>query len=284
MAGENVEAVRRWLEPAMSSDPDEIRAAAGEFCDPDFDYYPTRKFPEARPCHGLEEFCRFLVRFREPWSRFEWTINELIEIGDDRVLGCLTMRTEGRESAMSLEGGIFPCYWLRQGRCFRQEDHLTLGGALRALGLKGETLEAAGLRAPTNLDLVRSIYAAWERGDFSSAEWAHPEIDYVFADGPTPGSWTGPAGMAEGWRDFLSAWEEYRAEVEEYRELDDERVLVFVRWHGRGKTSGLDVEQLRAKGAHLLHVRGGKVTKSVAYFDRERALADLGLQSETAER
>jgi ketosteroid isomerase-like protein len=129
-----------------------------------------------------------------------------------------------------------------------------------------------------NVEIARSIYAAWERGDFfTSAEWAHPEIEFVIADGPAPGSWTGLDGMAEGFREFLNAWEKYRVEAGEYRELDGARVLVLVHAYGRGKTSGLDLGQVDAKGAGLFHFRGGKATRYVIYFDRERALADLGL-------
>lgn len=131
-----------------------------------------------------------------------------------------------------------------------------------------------------NLELVRSIYASWVRGDFSSAEWADPEIEFVIADGPAPGSWTTLAGMAEGWRSWLGAWEEWRVEgVDEYRELDDQRVLTLGRFSGRGKTSGVEVGQMRSGGAALFHVQGGKVTRLVIYH--ERALAELGLAPET---
>jgi hypothetical protein len=34
---------------------------------------------------------------------------------------------------------------------------------------------------------------------------------------------------------------------------------------------------MQAQGANLFHVRGGKVTKLVHCWDRDRALADLGL-------
>jgi ketosteroid isomerase-like protein len=92
-----------------------------------------------------------------------------------------------------------------------------------------------------NVELVRSIYEASERGDFSrEVDWVHPEMEYVVADGPSPGAWTGVAGFVEGWRDQASPWEGFRAEAEEFRELDDQRVLVLTRRHGRGKTSGLE--------------------------------------------
>jgi ketosteroid isomerase-like protein len=132
-----------------------------------------------------------------------------------------------------------------------------------------------------NLDLVRSIYADWERGNFGSAEWADPEIEFVRADSPVPGSWTGVAGMTEGWRVWASAWEDYRIVAEEFRELDAERVLVLSRFGARGKTGGMELGQMRTKSAGVFHVRNGKVTKLVSYLDRERALADLGLAPES---
>lgn len=132
-----------------------------------------------------------------------------------------------------------------------------------------------------NVDLVRSLYVRWERGDWSSAEWASPEIEYVVADGPAPGRWTGIDGLAKGWNSIMGTWEDFRVEADEYRELDDERVLVLHRWSGRGKTSGLELGQMSAKTATLYHVRDDKVTKIVHYFDREHALADLGLSSDS---
>ena len=60
--------------------------------------------------------------------------------------------------------------------------------------------------------------------------------------------------MAESWRKWLSAWDGYRIEAEEYRELDAERVIVFNRYGGRGKTSGLEIgEAGGTKAATLFH-------------------------------
>ena len=135
-----------------------------------------------------------------------------------------------------------------------------------------------------NLDLVRSIFAEWERGDYSSGEWAHSDMELVIADGTTPGHWRGLSVCAAAWRDLLSAWEGMHSDAEQYLELDNERVLVLAHFSGHGKRSGLDLEQITGsgRGAALFHVRDRKVTRHVVYLDRERALADLGL-AETQE-
>jgi ketosteroid isomerase-like protein len=84
--------------------------------------------------------------------------------------------------------------------------------------------------------------------------------------------------MAESERDFLNAWADVRLTIGEYRELDGQRVLVFIHATGRGKVSGLDLGQMGKTAACLFDIRDGKVTRLINYWDRDRALADLGLE------
>ena len=80
------------------------------------------------------------------WDDYRLRIRAITPVRDDRVLAHVSLTTEGRESGLNLQVELFLCFWLRHGRVFRQEDYFTLPGALRALGLSGETLETAGLR------------------------------------------------------------------------------------------------------------------------------------------
>jgi ketosteroid isomerase-like protein len=129
-----------------------------------------------------------------------------------------------------------------------------------------------------NRDLVRSIYADWERGDFRDTGWADPGLEFVIAGGLVSSSVTrGLEATGSTWREFLADWQDFRALAEEYRELDDERVLVFHHFGGRGRRSGADVGPTESRGATLFHVLDGRVTKLVLYPLREDALNDLGL-------
>jgi ketosteroid isomerase-like protein len=65
-----------------------------------------------------------------------------------------------------------------------------------------------------------------------------------------------------------------RLEAESFRAVGDDRVLVFVRVHGVGGESGLEVE---GRTAHLLTFRGGRVVRTEVYTDRGKALEAAGL-------
>jgi hypothetical protein len=129
-----------------------------------------------------------------------------------------------------------------------------------------------------NVGVVRSIVAAWERGDLSTVAWADSEIEFVFADGPEPGSCIGRASMEELFRGWLSAFAEFRLLADDVIELDDERVLALTYAGGHGRASRVDLAQAPSKAAHLFELRDGKVVKLVVYFERSRALRDLGLR------
>jgi len=260
-----VEVVQAAFDAWNAGDMDRLR----DMYDPNVVMQTVPDWPEPGPYVGRDAVMRQWGQMRATWDADAIElISDFIDSGD-RVAVRLIWRGVGHGPESNIE--LTNLFTVRKGRIFYFEFFWDHAEALEALGLEDQAVSE-------NLDLVRSMYAAWERGDYSATEWAHPEIEYIIADGPAPGSWSGLAGMAEGWRDFLGAWQEYRSEVEEYRVIDDERVLVLVRARARGKTSGMDVEQMRWLGASVFHLRDAKVTRFVIYFDRDRALADLGLE------
>ena len=131
-----------------------------------------------------------------------------------------------------------------------------------------------------NLDLVKSIFEAWRRGDYTSADWADPNIEFAMVGDLIEGQWKGVAQMAEAWTGLLRSWDDLKSVPDAIRELDDGRVLVFLRNDGRGKGSGIPVAEIAAKSANLFEVQGGKVTKLTIYWDRQDAVAAVGLPAD----
>jgi ketosteroid isomerase-like protein len=129
-----------------------------------------------------------------------------------------------------------------------------------------------------NLDLVKSIYDKWAQGDFADGSWADPEIEFTMLGGLNNGTWVGVAAMKETWGEMLAAWDHLRAVPEEIRELDDGRVLVLLTNAGRGKESGIEIGGFSIKAANVFEVEAGKVKRLTLYWDRDAALADLGLE------
>jgi hypothetical protein len=120
------------------------------------------------------------------------------------------------------------------------------------------------------LEVTRRVCEEWGRGDFSSSDWAAPDIDMISADGFGQ-SGHGVAEMAASWRDFLSSWDEFRVEPEDYLERGSS-VLALTRFGGRGKASGLPAEMMR--GGARFDFSGGKVVRLTLYRGRARTLED----------
>jgi hypothetical protein len=129
-----------------------------------------------------------------------------------------------------------------------------------------------------NLDLVRSIYADWERGDFTRTAWAHPEIEFVSVSSLETYRTKGLVGISTFVRHVFGTFADWRDEAERYQELDERRVLVLDALSGRGRASGVDLSRTPALSARVFEIHDGKVTRLIVYNDRDLALAELGLE------
>jgi ketosteroid isomerase-like protein len=123
------------------------------------------------------------------------------------------------------------------------------------------------------LEIVKGIYRRWEQGDFTSVDWADPEISF---DIPGPDrELQGVEEMSRTWLGWLQAYKDMRIEAKSFQRTGDTVVVEQV-FHGEGKASGIPLDQIG--GAAVMTVRDGKVVRFRGYTNLREALADAGIE------
>jgi len=125
-----------------------------------------------------------------------------------------------------------------------------------------------------NVELIRSIYGGWGRGDMGLDKF-DPDISMVESEEiPGAASAHGLDAVRRYMERFAKYWDDIRFDAEEYIDCGDQ-VVVVARLVGRGKTSGVDVSRT---WAYVWTVRGNRALRMAGYADREQALKAVGLQ------
>jgi ketosteroid isomerase-like protein len=140
-----------------------------------------------------------------------------------------------------------------------------------------------------NVELVRRIYEALDlsvpgsvsryRGPPESIKGLiDPEIEW---QGPREfpdlaETVYGYEGMARYGAKIAEVLDDYRMVPERFIDARDDRVVVFSREGGRGKTSGAPVQTHLT--AHLWTLKDGKAIRMQSYWERAAALEAVGLR------
>ena len=93
-----------------------------------------------------------------------------------------------------------------------------------------------------NVDKTHDFIAAYNRRDFDAAvEFFHPRIEWVLPALQESDSCIGPEEVKRFWEGLDETMDELRLDPQEFVDAGD-RVAVRLRYYGRGKESGAELE------------------------------------------
>jgi ketosteroid isomerase-like protein len=131
-----------------------------------------------------------------------------------------------------------------------------------------------------NVEIVRSAFAAWNRGDLETALEAYaPETEFRLA-GVFPGletAYYGHDGVRNFWQQFRADWEEIFLDIEEIIDRG-EHVIVLFRFRAKGR-DGIEVQR---PFAQCYTMRGGRAVRVENYAGWDQALKAAGLTEQDA--
>ncbi len=128
-----------------------------------------------------------------------------------------------------------------------------------------------------NVEIARRVVDAYNRRDVDTlfAELATPDFEWYPSivralDG---GGYRGRDGVERFAADTSENWAELQIVAEEFRDLGD-RVLLLGRMEGRGRASGVPVNQ---PFVSILDFRGDRIWRNRVYFDLAEGLRAAGV-------
>jgi uncharacterized protein len=128
-----------------------------------------------------------------------------------------------------------------------------------------------------NVEIVRQMYAAFNRGDLDAfIEYWTDDIDFRAAEGAPDdhGPIKGKAALRAFMQDWLDTFDDFRAEPLELIDVGEDQVIAVLRVSGRAKLSGVETDLTYAE---LGTLREGKVAWGRQYWTRDEALEAAGL-------
>jgi ketosteroid isomerase-like protein len=129
-----------------------------------------------------------------------------------------------------------------------------------------------------NLDLVRSIFADWERGS-DITEAFDPKVEFTRTGGGSdvlgyPTESRGIDGLWAALGAWTDEWSDVQAEAESFVEVE-KRVLVLVRHRGVGKRSGVKMDHV---DGWVFSISEGRIVRWDAYWNPDDAKRAVGLE------
>jgi ketosteroid isomerase-like protein len=152
-----------------------------------------------------------------------------------------------------------------------ERDSIALKAALSCWRLISR--DTAWAMSQENVEIVRSAFAAFERGDASELTDLMADDLVIHRAEPDNAFYYGKEGFFEATADWIEGFDDWKATPEEYVEAGD-TVLVQVHQTARGKGSGVPVE---SHFWFVFDLRGGKVVGLAFLTSKAAAFEAAGL-------
>jgi ketosteroid isomerase-like protein len=132
--------------------------------------------------------------------------------------------------------------------------------------------------SPANVEVVRGSFEAFRAGDYDRAlEAFDPAVVYDLTHFPEGRVYHGREGVVEAFRNWMSAFEDYRQELDELVDAGGDHVIAVVHEFGRGRGSGVETQR---STAGLWTLRDARAIRIRFYDSKEEALQAIESENE----